>query len=286
MVITDLVCRDILEQIAYHKPERGGALYGPKGYPLVTHFEYDPEAETSPASYIPSTRLIASVPRVERTTGLQFKGIIHSHPTGYTRPSGGDERTVASFFRLNPHFSSLALPIVQQVPREYSADHGDSAGYMHWYRAERRSDASSASRTGMPSLGMSFGVRTVEIVCEEHFVVPLFDHVTAICNRLKSQDAVFDVNMKVQHLKIANAELFGLVVNPERVNEFMFFITLDYPAVAPLVLYRRLGETRTLMVPWNGIENVQQSLGAIAESLAEEWSLKVDSQDNISVQAV
>lgn len=276
MVVTDLVCREILEQIAYHEPERGGALYGPKGYPLVTHFEYDPEAETSAASYIPSTRLIASVPRVERTTGLQFKGIIHSHPAGYTRPSGGDQNTVASFFRLNPHFSSIALPIVQQVPRENSVD---STGYIHWYRADRRRDASSESQSSISSLRLTVGAQLVEIVREDHFVVPLSSHVATICNQLSSYDAVFDVNMKVQHLKIANAELFGLVVNSERVNEFMFFITLDYPTVAPLILYRRLGETKTLMVPWNGIEDVAHSLGAIAESLAEEWRLNVTSRE-------
>ncbi len=271
MVVTDLVCRDILEQIAYHKPERGGALYGPKGYPLVTHFEYDPEAETSPGSYIPSERLIARVPAIERTTGLQFKGIIHSHPAGITQPSGGDENTVASFFRLNPHLSSIALPIVQQVPLEHST-HAD--GYLYWYRAERRREASSSNQGGASLFAKNFGSRPIAVVPEDHFVIPLFDHVTAICDQLRSQNAEFEIRKKVQHLKIANAELFGLVVNPGQPNEFMFFITLDYPTVAPVVLYQRRGETKALMVAWNGIEDVSHSLGAIAESLAKEWKPK------------
>ncbi len=80
MILTDLVYQEIREHLALHRPERGGALYGPKNYPVVTHFEYDFDAETSAVSYVPSTRLIKNVSIVEHETGLQLKGIIHSHP--------------------------------------------------------------------------------------------------------------------------------------------------------------------------------------------------------------
>ena len=73
MVITDLVYGEIRSELASQAPERGGALYGSKGYPFVTHFEFDPEGETSSVSYVPSSRLIANVPKVEAETGLQFE---------------------------------------------------------------------------------------------------------------------------------------------------------------------------------------------------------------------
>lgn len=137
MVITDIVYAEIHDSIAAHPAERGGALYGPRNYPLVTHFEYDEAGRTSSVSYVPSSRLIANVPRIERETGLQFKGIIHSHPRGLTRPSQGDEQTVGSFFRLNPHLSQMALPIVQPVSPSPGRTATDGGRFLHWYRAER-----------------------------------------------------------------------------------------------------------------------------------------------------
>ena len=137
-----MVLEDIKRDIAAHRPERGGALYGIKNIPLITHFEYDDAGKTSYASYVPSTQLIANVQRVERETGLQFKGIVHSHPRGLNHPSGGDEKTVQSFFRLNPHYSVIALPIVQEIhPRQDP----DSSECVHWYRVERRGTSSLTS---------------------------------------------------------------------------------------------------------------------------------------------
>lgn len=87
MIVTDLVYQQIREHLARHQPERGGALYGPKDYPIVTHFEYDFDARTTEVSYVPSPRLIANAPRVEKASGLRFKGIVHSHPRGMIQTS-------------------------------------------------------------------------------------------------------------------------------------------------------------------------------------------------------
>jgi proteasome lid subunit RPN8/RPN11 len=251
MVITDLVYEDIRAHIAQHQPERGGALYGPRNYPFVTHFEFDPDAETSSVSYVPSSRLIAHVPRVEAETGLQFKGIIHSHPSGITRPSGGDEQTIASFFRMNPHVSTVALPIVQPV-------HGrGQSEFMHWYRAERRGEAARS--------------RPVEVIMEEFHVIPLASHVAQLVRGLASHGFHMTVSPKIQPLRVQNAELVGLVAASSQGHEFMYFVSLDYPVLAPVVLYQKRANTEYLRFCWDGMGDPADSLPQIVELLSQEW---------------
>lgn len=274
MVITDVVCEEIYQHIAVHSPERGGALYGPQGYPFVTHFEFDPNAQTSAVSYVPSSNLIANVPRVERETGLQFKGIIHSHPRGIIRPSGGDEATVASFFRLNPHIASMALPIVQQASSRKDR-------FLHWYRAERRKTMPLSSP---PWLGMAAPQREpVSIIAEEHHVLPLAEHVNEIVFHLKSKGLHLDVHNGVQSLKIQNASLIGLVASSIGGHEMMYFVSPDYPVVGPVVLYQRRGTTNHLQMQWDGLSSPLKSLHEIADLLSEEW---MDSCEEISIKTV
>jgi proteasome lid subunit RPN8/RPN11 len=265
MVITDLVYDEIDTHLASHAPERGGALYGPRRYPFVTHFEFDPDGKTSAVSYVPSSRLINNVPKVEAETGLQFKGIIHSHPHGLTRPSRGDEQTVASFFRLNPHVSDMALPIVQQVKVK-------SAPFLQWYRAERRS-APSASPLGMLRRPL-LGPEPVVVLSEEFHVLKIGAHARAIIDHLGTRGMQMTVVPQLQHLKVQNAELVGLLVNGPQGQEFMYLVSLDYPIVAPVVLYQRQGTTRNLHANWNGMSeaDVETSLHVIADNLFDEWA--------------
>ncbi len=247
MIITDLADADIRSRIAAHAPERGGALYGPRGYPLVSHFEFDAEGATTAVSYVPSARLIGNVARVERETGLQFKGIVHSHPAGLTRPSAGDERTVASFFRLNPHISSMALPIVQTLRAD------GTGAFLHWYRAERAS------------------VPDVRIVAEEHHVIPVWAHLSGILERLRLKGLALAAQRTLQTLKIRNAELLGLVAASGAGHELMFFASIDYPVVPPVLLYRCQGQTAQLRFHWQGLADVEPALDEIAEGLAAAW---------------
>lgn len=43
----------IYQDIGLHLPERGGALLGPIGQAVITHFILDDQAQTSGASYLP-----------------------------------------------------------------------------------------------------------------------------------------------------------------------------------------------------------------------------------------
>jgi proteasome lid subunit RPN8/RPN11 len=292
MVITDMVYAEIRVRIAEHPPERGGALYGPRHYPFVTHFEPDPDGLTSEVSYVPSTRLIENVPRVERETGLQFKGIVHSHPRGLTRPSGGDEQTVGSFFRLNPHFSQMALPIVQPLPPVQPGERGEGREFLHWYRAERAGPAPSAVLPAAPSVrayaglgrfgapaAQPAGAPAVRVLAEDLHVLPLRAHVERVMALLAAQGLKLALDPAVQPLKVHNAELVGLVArgtDPAATAggrsiapcELLFFVSIDYPIVPPVVLREADGETTQLRFHWDGLGELEPGLAAVAQAFS------------------
>lgn len=276
MVITDLVYEQIRMHIASHAPERGGALYGPRAFPLVTHFEFDPEGLTSSTSYVPSSRLIANVPRVERETGLQFKGIIHSHPDGFPRPSGGDEQTVGTFFRMNPHFAAMALPIVQR-------QRGDGP-FMRWYRAERREmprarpgrlpfgQLVAGAGAGAGAAGAEgVGAAGVAVLDEDLHILPISEHVTEILALLRVRGFALSTDGVLQPLRLQNAELLGLVCLSSAGHEFMYFVSIDYPVVPPLVLCQIGGATEQLRFAWDGLGDPGACLQVIADALARGW---------------
>jgi hypothetical protein len=176
------------------------------------------------------------------------------------RPSGGDRRTVRSFFRLNPHVAAMALPIVQELRDDAL---GLPAAFLHWYRAERR----APGRRG----AFENGDADVEILDEDVHVVPLHAHVDGVLDALAQRALHLRCEPKVQHLRLANAELIGLVAQDDAGRELMYFVSLDYPVIAPVVLYREDGTTRHLSVLWNGLEAVEASLAALAQALADAW---------------
>ncbi len=109
---SDAVLRQIERDIATNPPESGGALLGPIGKPIITHFIMDDRAQTSGASYLPSRQLTERVQQLELQLGVEFKGVIHSHPGGYDRPSGPDEEAMLEGLNLNPHMPFFVAPIV------------------------------------------------------------------------------------------------------------------------------------------------------------------------------
>jgi proteasome lid subunit RPN8/RPN11 len=261
MLITDLALADIRTHIASHEPERGGALYGPKNQNLVTHFEYDLDGETSAVSYLPSRTLINNVKTVEIETGLKLKGIVHSHPRGFARPSQGDIRTVQSFFRLNPHLSKMELPIVQPIGSNAPAGTSD---FITWFNAERGNEVAMSSDM---AYARNHRVPQINIVNDDLFVIPLLKDVNQLAISLGSHRLIVRVDTKVQHLRIQNASLIGLVAKCDNSQDFMFFVGMDYPIIAPLVLFQARGQTCQLEFKWKGLENRQQALDNIADAL-------------------
>ncbi len=109
---TDDALAQVIDQVLIHPPERGGALLGPPNVPVVTAFLLDPDAETSTASFVPSRQLTERVRKFESVSGLQLKGVLHSHPGGLDRPSGPDRVAVGKGLEANPHLANYVCPIV------------------------------------------------------------------------------------------------------------------------------------------------------------------------------
>lgn len=274
MLIVDCVYEEIKVHIARCAPERGGALYGLRGHPCVTHFESDDDAATSAASYLPSTRLVASVQRVESETGLEFKGIVHSHPRGLVHPSGQDERAVAKFFELNPHFSQMAVPIVQQV----SDDDGDaSTQFLYWYRAERvRARLSGIAGIRQTKSDDSERLR-VHVTPEDFHVLPIHGHARLLGMNLSGSDgggSKLVVSSKVQHIQLKGADLIGLVCSTGG-REYMFFTSLAYPVASPLVLYEVDGNMQSLQVAWDGMADPIEQVKHISRELIAAWANEI-----------
>ena len=139
----DVVLEQIEEHIARFPPERGGALLGPVGQPLVTEFIFDPEARTSGMTFTPS-RSLADRVRAREGAGqqIELKGMLHSHPGNMGRPSQGDRHAYEDSLEGAPWLGRLVAPIVTvgtRLRREH--DVPLPSGTMSVYIAERRPDA-------------------------------------------------------------------------------------------------------------------------------------------------
>ena len=112
ILFTDDVLKAIERDIASHDPERGGALLGPANTNLISLFIFDYSAKTTSATYTPSSWLVDEVKHVECAEDIVFKGIIHSHPGGFDRPSPADLKGFANNLAHNPRMGSFIAPII------------------------------------------------------------------------------------------------------------------------------------------------------------------------------
>lgn len=111
-VILDEVLAVIASALTSHVPERGGLLFGPRGQKLITLFVADENADHHYGTYTPSAEICASSPEIERNHGLEYKGLIHSHPGSMDHPSGPDIKNARRALGTNPHLSYFMMPIV------------------------------------------------------------------------------------------------------------------------------------------------------------------------------
>jgi len=113
VVFTDTALDQIERSVAAHPPERGGALLGPLGEPIVSEFVYDDLAETGSTFYEASRQLNDRVRATEASNpALELKGILHSHPSSLSRPSQGDLVAFADSLRRTPWLGRFIVPIV------------------------------------------------------------------------------------------------------------------------------------------------------------------------------
>ncbi len=108
---------ELLAHLASVPPEACGMLLGPASHgSLITHFIPDQSGESSPTTFhIDGARMTETIkPYV--AAGLDVKGICHSHPSGFYRPSSGDLTYLKRLFTNSKNASSATslfyFPIV------------------------------------------------------------------------------------------------------------------------------------------------------------------------------
>lgn len=114
--VFDTVIDEILATVGSLPPESGGALLGGYSTSTIVKFVYDPAAQVTGASFIPSRQLTTAVQDVENSHGLQFKGVLHSHPGAFDRPSGPDHESFLDGLVANPELGRYLAPIVTFAP--------------------------------------------------------------------------------------------------------------------------------------------------------------------------
>lgn len=233
LYILDSVLRNITEHIAIHPPERGGALLGSADKPLVTRFILDDCAKTTYASYSPSRELSAVVQMIEREEGLEYKGIIHSHPSNIDHPSGPDEQAVKSNLEVNPHMRVCLVPIVTNVSRLAGLDRHELAlrtGKISFFAGYRRR-------------GGHIEVKPVNNIA----VVPLqedLERIRAEFDKTASCDVFLTREIGIEMLAGSIVFSSGL--------ELLFLVSELYPALPPILLVTQEGgKTEQVQLPWS-----------------------------------
>ncbi len=229
MTVLDAVLRAVEEAICAPPAERGGALLGPPGVPLVTRLEPDPGARSSSASWSPSASLGRRVQALEREEGLELKGLVHSHPPGMDHPSEQDAREVAEGLRRNGHLGTYLAPIVTRGPA------GELAGH----------------ELPLPSGKVSFftGRRLAEGGAELRPVpvraLPLLRDLEAAAREVSpgALPELLLTDLGTGPLPSGRLEGAGGM-------ELLIVAALSYPAMPPLVLATRDGRTEQLELPW------------------------------------
>ncbi len=245
ILFTDDVLKAIEHDIASHKPERGGALLGPANTNLISQFLYDGDAKTSAATYTPSSRLVDDVKQVERLEDLTFKGIIHSHPGGFDRPSSADLHGFANNLAHNPHMGRFIAPIITMAGKPvgkhpYEIALGENAK-LSCFAAVRlgkhQKQTQPVDFTPCPVMVLPIGkaTRLLQSALEKKFDL-----------KLNISDGHLNVNGLTMVSKILNCDLFQL--------DLLF--PHNFPSVSPIALLslrkgERLLDAQVIELPWS-----------------------------------
>ena len=224
MRIGDWVLRAIGADLAARPPERGGALLGPRGRPLVTAFLPDLEAASTSASWRPSRALDARVKEAEADGILELKGLVHSHPAGLDHPSDQDARELAVGLSVNPHMASYLAPIVTQGEPGPLGTHELAlpGGKVSWFGAFRARDGGAE-------------VRAVEVAA-----LPLLGDLE------RSAEALGGGGCEVLLAHLDGEDVPAGRIQLADGGELLVLASELHPALPPVALLTRGGETRQL----------------------------------------
>lgn len=115
ILLTEEFAQAVDDHLAAFEPERMMHALGrmrPDGSILLSHWALDAEADASGAHVKASTSGERAMQEVEQRYGVQYFGVIHSHPRTVPDPSGQDGRAVEDLLALNPHLPAALVGVV------------------------------------------------------------------------------------------------------------------------------------------------------------------------------
>jgi molybdopterin/thiamine biosynthesis adenylyltransferase/proteasome lid subunit RPN8/RPN11 len=250
LYILSSILQEIEQAIAIHPAERGGALLGPVSKPIITHFIFDNMAQTTGSTYHPSQELTQRVQEVELRQGLEFKGVIHSHPGGFDRLSGFDEDAVLEGLNLNPHLPCFFAPIISNKgllqglgDHELPLDNGKKISCYAAYRQNRgiRVETIAVQQISEPELiqiqptMQSPAVQTI----------PLLADLQQLCDFFGSNTPPETFVTEFEEKTIpAGQVIIGDL-------ELLFLASASYPVHKPILLITPAGgDTEEVEIPW------------------------------------
>ncbi|MBS0016139.1 MAG: ThiF family adenylyltransferase [Arthrospira sp. SH-MAG29] len=246
-LISENALRQIHQHIALDPPERGGALLGPIGKNLISHFILDQNGQTSGASYLPSRTLTCRVQQMEQEMNLEFKGVIHSHPGGLDRPSGPDEEAMREGLQINPHIPCFVAPIVTLLaPRQALRSHELPLGQgkISFYAAYRQGNGIRVETLPMKSIEESeFTPMHQELPSVTHLIETDLGRVQQAFGSYKPP-MIFVTEMEGQNIQAGCLNLKGL--------ELLFLFSNTYPTTPPILLATLTDkDTEQVELPWS-----------------------------------
>lgn len=106
----------IISQYYPVPPEQGGIL-GMKDGVICEYIHDNSIPEMDKAIYVPDTAFLNGCIERWSKDGIDFCGIIHSHPKGQKELSSGDLEYIEKLYRNNPHLKTMYFPLM-------AGDHG------------------------------------------------------------------------------------------------------------------------------------------------------------------
>jgi proteasome lid subunit RPN8/RPN11 len=288
IVYTDQVLSDIGVHISSFEPERGGALLGIPFSNVVCRFVPDPEAYTSGSVYQPSEKLQDRVQQEELKQGLQFFGIVHSHPGGFSQPSSQDRVAFLNSLNVNPHLAAFVAPIitmdrsaVQEQSNEISlTPRGRLTSYVA-YRPKRAVEIEKnkwlrRSREA-PNLEHLFqkyvhgDKETVSVVPMDCSVMPIDAHIACVTRNLATGET--PVHRTSGFISLAGSSFHTETLRGDGFDVILMFPP-TYPFTKPALLFTnstgKPSETRELEFNWSSLAAHDQVLwNAVAKSLVD-----------------
>lgn len=245
VVVLDTVLEALDEALGVPEPERGGALVGPEGRELITHFVDDPTARVTQVSYVASPELMRRVAETEDGSILRWRGIVHSHPGHMAELSGPDLDRLADGLVSNPWLPWLHAPIVvQRRPRDQESAVTIEHGWLCWHTARLLRDG--------------------QLVIEDRrlVVLPLGADLRDLADYY---GGVLAPTMTDPGTGVTGVG--GRIDLPER-GELLVLAGDHYPLTAPLVLWTPIGgDTMALPLRWDINEGASRLKAAIAQAL-------------------